>query len=68
MDSCSPEVSRILREYDSVHSAKQCSRDSHHGQIPSIQRACLTDVKNVLDVMEDMVNQEDSADLFSLDT
>lgn len=62
------EISKILREYDDVESSKKQTSDCHHEQIPSIQMAFLTDVKHVVDVMEDMGNpfQEESTDISAL--
>ena len=65
-----PELARILNDYDAKHSAKRKESDRHHEQIPSIQKAFAADVKNVMDVMDEMGNpfSENSKDLFPLES
>jgi hypothetical protein len=65
-----PEVARLLTEYEGKHSTVKNGSERHHEQIPSIQRTFLSNVKGVLDVIEDLGNpfSETSSDLYTLDT
>ena len=64
-----PETSRILTEYEDKHS-KQHFTERHHDQIPSIQKAFVSHVKRVVDVIQDLGNpfMDVSKDLYTLDT
>lgn len=64
-----PETARLLMEYDEKHSMKK-DTDRHHEQIPSVQKAFISQVKNVTDVMEELGNPfaDIGTDLYTLDT
>src|SRR6218665_1789141 len=65
-----PEVIRILQEFEcSINSDSEDRK--HHEQKPSYQRRFKVDVKNLIEVLDEMGNvysESDASDLFSLDT
>ena len=65
-----PETARLLNEYQGKYVQKKEKHDRHHEQIPSIQKAFITDVKSAINVMEEAGNpfKETSSDLLKLDT
>ncbi len=63
-----PEIARVISEISM--NSKSKSKHCHHEQIPSIQSRFATNVRNVVDVFNDMGNPftETSTDLLALDT
>ena len=52
----SPEIGRMLNEYEIKHSKKKTDSERHHEQIPSIQKAFATKVKQTVSVINEMGN------------
>jgi hypothetical protein len=65
-----PELSRMINEYEVQLHREKHQQTKHHEQVPSIQNAFLKNVKNLVNVIEDLGNpfKEDSGDLLVLDT
>ena len=51
-----PETARIITEFSVMHSTIVKCHDSHHEQIPSIQNRFAANVRDVVDVFNDMGN------------
>ncbi len=64
-----PEISWMLTEYEQRFT-KKTPDEHHHEQIPSIQKAFLTDVYNVVNVINGHGNPfaDQTTELFTLDT
>lgn len=65
-----PEICRLVTEYEDVHDSKKNMSTTHHEQTPSVQKAFLLDVKNVVDEFTEKGNpfEETGKYLYSLDT
>ena len=65
-----PEVARLISEYEDKFSIHQESSPLHHEQIPSVQKKFLSNVKSIIEIIDDIGNpfSESSTDLYSLDT
>ena len=65
-----PETASIINEVGMTHSPRSKCNDTHHEQIVSIQNRCATNVRNVVDVFNQMGNPfaETSFDLFAIET
>ena len=66
----SPELARILSEFEDQLQRQRKTDDRHHNQLPSIQKAFASDLKNVINMFEKLGNpfSEESNDLYVLDT
>lgn len=64
-----PEIARAVREFDSTYEARKPNDNRHHEQVRSVQKAFAEDVKNLVNVIEEMGNPfcEESDDLILLD-
>ena len=64
-----PEIARAVREFGSTYEARKPNDNRHHEQVPSVQKAFAEDVKNLVNVIEEMGNPfcEESDDLILLD-
>lgn len=65
-----PETARLLMEYDDKHVMKKKDTERHHEQIPSVQKTFLSQVKSVINVMEELGNPfaDTGTDIYTLDT
>ena len=65
-----PEIARILSEFEDQVQKQRKTDVRHHKQLPSIQKAFASDLKNTISTLEKLGNpfSEDSNDLYVLDT
>lgn len=65
-----PEITRVVKEFESTFEAPKPSNIRHHEQIPGVQKAFAKDVQNLIEVINEMGNPftEDTTDLIVLDT
>lgn len=63
-----PETARLLMECNEKHFMKK-DADHHHERIPSLQKALVSQVKNVTDVMEELgiPFADTGTDIYTLD-
>ena len=65
-----PELARIICEYQESSNMNTGKSEKHHEQIPSTQKAFLTQMRDVVLVVEELGNPflDMTADLYTLDT
>ena len=65
-----PELARILNEYQNKTNTNKTDTDKHHEQIPSMQKNFLSQVKDVVKVVDELGNpfSDSTTDLYTLDT
>ena len=65
-----PELARMVNEYEDQSLLKKKETKKHHDQMPSVKKAFVKVVKDLVDAVEELGNpfREDSGDLLVLDT
>ena len=49
-----PEIARAVREFESTYEARKPNDNRHYEQVPSVQKAFAQDVKNLVNVIEEI--------------